>query len=119
MSQAQKEIAVEMSAVETEAKLIQITLKVFVAQAMIGTVHRGFHVSDNGMEPMQQAGCRLVYLEMMDISFGQWFPVAGQGITLNHRPMLDILPGKGSNGFAAKIWHQLHLEKLWFAFCVL
>ncbi len=71
------------AATEAETKLIEIRLQIAFRQAVVGAQDERLGVADHDVQPMEQAGVRVVGLMLVGIALQCW-NVAAIAVTANH-----------------------------------
>lgn len=100
----------EVSAAETEGILVQIGLKVFLGQAMIGTQNKHFSVTDDNVQPVEQAGTGIVRSVRMGVAF-QRQDVTAVAIAVDHTAIEKDSVGKFLYGRLLDIGRHPHFQK--------
>lgn len=101
----------EVSAVESVAKLAQIHLQILGAGSMVSAIDESLCVSNDAMQPLQQFSASTEILVLMDIAaLGKRLTAASETIRLDGSSRFDILTHKAAHRRTLDVVGGVHLQ---------
>ena len=98
------------AAAEAERKLVQIGLKIFLVQAMIGAKNKSLGVADDDVQPVEKAGIRIIGSVFVGVAF-QRGNVTAIAVAVDHAAISKDSVGKFLHSCLLEIGCHIHFQK--------